>query len=374
MNRLKNGFSLIEIMVGLVIGMIAMVVMMQVGSVYEGQKRTTTGGADAQSNGAIALYMIERDARMAGWGMDSSQYASCNITYAYCDGSAICGGTTGSLGSNSLFASLIVTDGGANPDSLTIQFFANPGLDTFRLPANAVLSSTMPQSSSELNVSTVSGCAEGGMVLVQQAGNCTLMKITNVQGTALKIQHNPGTKGEYNPPANYQNTNNWPAYTQGAKLSCFSAAPNGPIFRRTYSINATTRVLQRSDNTIAPVVTDEAASPEIIDLQIQYGVAPTGGSQVINAWVDATGVTWANPTVENWKRIKAVRIALVARSSQYEKPDSTGVCATTTAAMALAWSSWATFDTTNYPADWNCYRYKAFETIVPLRNILWANI
>lgn len=373
MNNLNKGFSLVEIMVGLVIGMIAMLVMLEMFRAFEGQKRTTTGGADAQSNGAIALYMIERDVRMAGWGLNASTYSSCNVSYSYCDGSASCGGGTGPL--DTVFASALITDGGAAPDTVTIQFFANPNVDTFRIPTNTTLSGTMPQPSSELNVTSVSGCAVGGLVLVQQGGNCTLMKITQIQGAALKLQHNPGANGEYNPPANYQNDNGWPAYTAGARLSCFGAAPDGPIFQRTYSVDTANRRLQRSDNTVTPVIASENISPEIFDLQAQYGVAMGAvGSQVITDWVDASGATWATPTVANWKRVKALRIALVARSSQYEKPDSSGVCTTTTDAMAAQWSSWATFDTTNYPADWHCYRYKVFETTVPLRNILWANI
>lgn len=367
-----KGFSLIEIMVGLVIGMIAMIVVMQVFSISEGQKRTTTGGADAQTNGAIALHMIERDARMAGWGIDSSLYANCNTTYSYCDGSASCGGGVGALGGLT-FASVQVTDGGSSPDAINAQFFSNPNLDTFRYPATTTLRSTMPQSSSELNVNSVSGCTDGGLVLVAQAGNCTLMQITQVQGQALKIQHNPGTSGPFNPPANYQNANNWPAYTEGATLSCFSPPANGPLFQRAYSINNTTRQLQRTDNTVTPIATNELVAPEIIDLQAQYGVAPVG-TQAVNEWVDATGATWANPTLANWKRIKAVRIALVARSTQYEKPEPNQSCTTTTTEMVEDWSAWATFDTANYPSDWQCYRYKVFETVVPLRNVIWGNL
>ena len=44
----QAGFSLVEIMVGLVIGLLATLVILQVFSVYEGQKRTTTGTADAR--------------------------------------------------------------------------------------------------------------------------------------------------------------------------------------------------------------------------------------------------------------------------------------------------------------------------------------
>jgi len=63
-----DGFSLVELMVGMVIGMIAIIVVMQVFSLSEGSKRTTTGGDDAQMSGAVALTMLQRDIRQAGYG------------------------------------------------------------------------------------------------------------------------------------------------------------------------------------------------------------------------------------------------------------------------------------------------------------------
>ncbi|MDP3688915.1 MAG: prepilin-type N-terminal cleavage/methylation domain-containing protein, partial [Sulfurimicrobium sp.] len=63
------GFSLVELMVGMVIGLLATLVIMQVFSVFEGQKRSTTGGADAQTNGSVAIYTIQREASMAGYGL-----------------------------------------------------------------------------------------------------------------------------------------------------------------------------------------------------------------------------------------------------------------------------------------------------------------
>src|SRR3990167_3252715 len=69
LNRHHNtGFSLVEIMVGMVIGLISTIIVMQVFATFEGQKRTTTGGSDAQTNGGVGLYTIERDMRMAGYG------------------------------------------------------------------------------------------------------------------------------------------------------------------------------------------------------------------------------------------------------------------------------------------------------------------
>ena len=62
----QAGFSLVELMVGLTIGMLAVIIIVQVMSVFEAQRRTTTGTADAQTNGGIALFTIARDMQMAG--------------------------------------------------------------------------------------------------------------------------------------------------------------------------------------------------------------------------------------------------------------------------------------------------------------------
>lgn len=65
----QAGFTLAEIMVGLAIGMLATLVILQVFSVFETQKRATTGTADAQTNGSIALYTLGREMQLAGYGL-----------------------------------------------------------------------------------------------------------------------------------------------------------------------------------------------------------------------------------------------------------------------------------------------------------------
>ena len=74
-HRPAAGFSLVEIMVGMVIGMLGLIIMMQVFSLSESQKRTTTGGGDAHSNGAIALFGLQRDLRQAGFGVSDPNAA-----------------------------------------------------------------------------------------------------------------------------------------------------------------------------------------------------------------------------------------------------------------------------------------------------------
>ena len=76
----------------------------------------------------------------------------------------------------------------------------------------------------------------------------------------------------------------------------------------------------------------------------------------------------AAPTAADWAQVLAMRLAVVARSGLREKANpATGVCDITTAAPT--WSG-GTLDVSTDP-NWQCYRYRVFETTVPLRNMIW---
>ena len=75
--RASRGFTLVEMLVGVLIGLIGTVVIFQVFAVSEGQKRTTTGAGDAQQNGVFALFQIERDLRTAGFGLAHLPLLGC---------------------------------------------------------------------------------------------------------------------------------------------------------------------------------------------------------------------------------------------------------------------------------------------------------
>ncbi|XLZ70310.1 PilW family protein [Massilia sp. SR12] len=374
MQRLQKGFGLVEIMVGLLVGMISMVIVLQVFQNAEGRKRNVTTGADAQSSGAIALYMIENDARMAGWGMSPSQSADCKKLYSYCDGSPACGGVEGPI--NGLnFAPLLLTDGAdGGPDTVAVQYFADPENGSFQMPSKVKLSRSMPQPSAVIDVNSVSGCEEGDMIMLRQPGICTLGNITELldQGEKPKIQHNPGKNGMFNPPASYQNDHNWPKYGKGSSVTCFKPTGVSATFSKSYAIDLATRRLERSDNGQAP----ELVMADILDLQAQYGVA-NAGQQNVTEWVDADAAPWKSPGANDWPRIKAIRVVVVARANQYERAkDDSGKCTTTTMkdGKVKGWPEWTTYNAEKYPADWGCYRYRVFETVVPLRNVIWSEI
>ena len=60
--------GIVEVMVGILIGMIVVVAIYNVFSVAEGYKRTAVGAADAQTTGLFAQFILAREIANAGNG------------------------------------------------------------------------------------------------------------------------------------------------------------------------------------------------------------------------------------------------------------------------------------------------------------------
>lgn len=365
--RYAKGVSLVETMVGLTLGLLVTVVITQVWSVFEDQKSRTTSGASAQESGLLALTELEQDARNSGAGLTDTSTFDCVNIYSYYEsgGTAVSPAPAYSGG----MSPIVITDGGAGSDTIAIKRGSE-----FLGAVPATLTSTMPQSSSELNVSRTYGFADGDVVLAVDSttGNCTVMQVTQVQGAALKLQHNPGGTTTYNPSATFQNTNAWPAYSTGAKLMKV-----GAMVSHAYSVNAS-KQLQMTD---ASTGSTAILAGDIVKLKAQYGVADVG-AQNVNDWTSATG-GWSALDKTEVKRIKAIRVVIVARSAKKEGTNVTAPCTNTGSGQVnngpCAWQN----DTAADPAplidlsadpDWRKYRYRVYKTIIPLRNIIWAGV
>lgn len=366
------GFSLVELMVGLTLGLIVTFVITGVWGVFEKQKSTTVSGATAQESGLIALTQIEQEIRNAGVGFNNSTAFECSTIYSYYDGTTPAPGlpTTGG------FAPVTITNGSTATSSDSIEILKS---SEFLGALPATITDGMPQPSSELNVSFTKGFTIGQLILVSQSGSCTVMQVTQVQDAALKIQHNPsGSDPSYNPAGNFYNTapgNTWPTFTTGAKILNF-----GTLSKHTLSIDSSFNLVMNQVN-IPQTGTAPAAlllANNIVNMQAQYGIADAG-QQNVNAWVEPTG-TWATLDSTRMKRIKAVRLALVARSAKPESENVTGTCSNN-AGTNYGPCAWG--DTSANPAplidlrnntDWQKYRYRVYQIIIPLRNVIWAEV
>src|SRR5271169_2627979 len=73
----QHGFSLVELMVSTVVALFATLAIFQSFAVSEGYRRTATSGGDASFSGAVGTYLMDRDLRMAGYGINTAAYLGC---------------------------------------------------------------------------------------------------------------------------------------------------------------------------------------------------------------------------------------------------------------------------------------------------------
>ncbi|MEW5890653.1 MAG: PilW family protein [Pseudomonadota bacterium] len=354
----QRGVTLVELMVALVIGAIAALVIQQVLATFEGQKRTSSGGSDAQSNGGVALFTLEREIRQAGYGLLGGAGALCpNGINIYFNGQTKSDG--------GVLLPVRIVDGGAGPDAIEL---VRSDADFAAIPVSIV--KDMPNPSAIVTADGAGGLAQGQIFLVASGNGakvCTLMQMSQAPqqtGNGWNLQHNPG-QFPYNPPNPNTVFTTAPAYTIGdvvVNMGSFAHRRYQVLCDRLTEVNPTETASPFTCDNTTPLV------EQIVDLQAQYGIAPVGGT-AINEWRNATVASgWANPTAAAIARIRAVRIAVVARSVQYEKEP------VSPAGIPL----WEPGDPGDDPPslalteEQRHYRYKVFSTIVPIRNVIWS--
>ena len=343
----QAGFSLIELMVGLTIGLLATLVITQVMSGFEVQKRVTTGSADAQTNGSIALYDIGRELKMAGYGLLPITNSAYDCTATTIDGIAETPANRNSL----LLSPVIITDG--NSDTITIRY-GNSSAGGIPSQIATVTPLTLdPKFGGNF------GCAASNRTLITSPTGCAMSNANTVSTTdniSLTLNDTTGV-------------------VVGANLACL-----GTWNTSTYSVINGILYNQLNGAAATPVMEG------IVNLQAQYGISASAGSNLVTQWVDATGIWDANAiTVANRNLIKAIRIAVVARNSKRQISNVTDTCSSYTTAAPIGLCAWdATIaqpaNASPAPAinlaftdpNWQQYRYRVFSAIIPLQNMIWA--
>jgi len=371
----QHGFGLVELMVGMVIGLVVSAVIYQVISTFEGVKRSTTSAAGAQIDAAFSLSAIERDVRAAGWGMPSADIIRCSAYQTYHDDGTAFGPVPGFPQTP-----LRIIDGGTAAgasDTITVLWASSVRANVANLLLQNVQTNPPGTPTAELQpTSAVAVSGIGGFAwLTDDSGVCTLVRVTAsatnaVAPTTVVLSHTPATgtaaMPNYNATGTYMSGQGWHTnYNQNPRLYDL-----GALTQRIYRVSNGS--LQSQDWFSSSAVIDVATN--VVALKAQYGVSDAGG-QNVTAWVRAVNGAsgnWATPTLADFKRIKAIRLAVVVRSPLRERPGAGGVCAVTTTPPAT-WPGGPAIDLSNDP-DWQCYRYRVFETVVPLRNVLWANL
>lgn len=375
---LQGGFSLIDILVGMVIGLIGMVVVFQSFQAFEGQKRTTTVTNDAQESGLMALTTIEREMRLAGYGLFYNGNSIC-LGYRQWAANAVATATN--------FLPAAITDGASNaPDSITLAY-STSGVAATPSQVQVNFNGTVPEVVVD-NALSNTAYRVGDYILVGRASQpCTRLQVSSIRTDpqnprVLGLKVESGSVAPANPPlASLASLLPTGGYKNERTTYPAVVANMGQMRRVIYEIALDTNhkgQLQSRDltaGTSAVVLSDG-----IVNMQAQYGVSTTSATQDISSWVNATGA-WTTPSATDQWRVKALRVAVVARSQLREKNAVTGAGVTCTNVSGTngngpcAWRDSTanpapTIDLSGNP-DWQYYRYRVYETIVPLRNVMW---
>jgi type IV pilus assembly protein PilW len=373
--RREAGFTIVELMVGVLVGLIATVVMFQVFAVSEAQKRTTTGAGDAQQNGVGSVFLMERDARMAGYSMSYFPLLGCLVNGWY---------EPANQPFTFRMAPFVIADGGATPDTVT---FAIGDARGFTAPEK--LKQDTPNAGAPFYVTNRYGFALGDLMIVTDTGkDCTLYQVSS-----LPAPVGVDTIGRL--PGNFVDVNGLARQT---KFNRVGGVPPGVLYR---SWNGSTQIGGRLMNIgqnptvvtyalqgnqlvaidgLVPGSAPTLISDGIVQFQVQYAFDANGDNSVSSTALNTAilnpglGDQWSDslpaaPTTAMWQGIIGIRLAIVSRSMTPEKPNAAGVCNTTT--VFPTWLAKGVPLDISADPNWMCYRYRVFELTIPARNRMW---
>lgn len=360
----QSGMTLVELLVGMVIAMVGMLAMFQLMDTWEARKRTAASGSDAQTAGSIALYQLERDIRQAGYGFGNAANMGCTVSAS--DNTRATSTYTFTL------APIVITDGaGGVPDSLAVLYGDSQMSSNDQTFTAATTTSRSLNSRSGIMMGDLALVADSSATcrMVEITGNTNADGVTVDFGTTNYTNYYTGvsTAPRFNPSGGWAVTS-----TSGSLYNFGRADASGGARRNLWQIRSNGKVLGFCDdlhNDCANSTTAwQEAGDNIIDLQAQYGLdTDTPRNYLVDTW-QATA-----PTAATWPRVIAVRVAVLARSQQYEKTN------VTTSAPTWAGGSFVMRNvdgtTDNSPGDandWRRYRYRVYQTTIPLRNAVWG--
>lgn len=348
----SRGMTLVEVLISMVISMVVVLAAYQTFAASEGYRRAATSGGDATFSGSIGMYAMQRDLRMAGYGINTTSILGCRVI-------AWDEGVTPARDFQFTLAPVVITQGAAGAsDTIEISYSSSDAV-----PVPVRLTQATPSTTTQYFIDNNFGIVAGHLLIVGEPGrDCSLHQATNTPslmpaGQQDRLRHDDGTyigplgtvvASRYNKPSG-----TGPNYTLAGILYSIGQAP---VVNRYY--------IQNENLVVDAVLQGNVAQPVaagIVQLQAQYG-RDNNADGVIDTWTNV-----APASAVEWSGLVAVRLALVSRSAAGDRADGAGNCTATT--TAPTWTG-GTFDL-SARADWRCFRYRVFESTISLRNMIW---
>ena len=363
--RAVQGFTIVEIMVGLVIGLLTLLAIYQLFAVSEGRRRTVAAVSQAQSAGAMALFSIDREIRSAGLG-----FASLDPSFLGCKVRAT--NTARSTPEFDFpFQPVLIKDG------QEIWVLSGSSTNMF---VGARFSGSQ---NGEFKMGISNAGMQAGDILVgtndAETTECLMMEVTKGAGDTVAmpngsteayqgVEHHATSYTNYYTGANAGATHNG-SYNNMLDVGA-SSLGEGWLFnlgpKPTLSVwKLKDQQLTRFDFMEGTGTTSKSVAQDVLQMVAEYGYDEDGSGKIDKSseWTATT------PAAPELGKLIAIRVAILVRSSQYEKDEVTPV--------NPRWASgskefnMAAIDSTG---DWKHFRYRVYESVIPLRNTIWGQI
>ena len=373
----QHGAGIVETMIGILIGMIVVLVIYNVFALAERHKRDAVGASDAQSTGLYAQFVLAREIANGGNGISSAM----NDLFS-CANAAL------------RPIPVLITDGGANvSDTIQVTYSTASRVNWPVLFVGGPTSALYPAMAAPADpffVQSPNGFKPNDRAIVVGdhtlattapfTGTCELTTVTNVTALAngvVRIDH-PGT-AIYNP-----------AVAKLLNLGPIADATQQTLFD---VINGQLR----STNLLVAGATANPIAQNIVLLKAQYGVDCANNG--VLSWTSATAVNLcADPLAlqgtkvpilydrasvqafDKWalRRIRAIRVGIVVRSDEPQLPKGPTDPQHGPVNQTMVLFDCSAHDATcpgriviNNAVLTDYYRFRTYETVVPLRNAIW---
>lgn len=392
----QRGLTLIELLVAMVIGLVVVLAVTSAVTLGEAHKRSTTSTNDMNQSGSYAAYAIDRLLRSAGSGF--AQTGTRGVFRCRLSAARLIGGTATTILPRTTsafpapFDTLLGGSGAAAAGNLRLAPFliakgATAGAsDTLVVMGGNAAAGDVPRrirsgfpDNNNLRLDNTIGLRNGDIGLVSKEGtdDCLLEQVSSTN-TELATAGNEvlALGGRY-----FTSTG---ATTSLATLVADGKALFTPLGNvaannlqfQLVGVNANRTLvvydLLRAAGTGSDEGTDASAMQALADgvvaLYAVYGV-DTDGNGTADTWIDPAAAGYAIGTLmlapDTMRHIVAARVALVMRSSLYEKepvtPGSLEIFSDLPADRKR---------TLTIAAEDRNFRYRVIDTTIPLRNML----
>lgn len=393
LRRSQTGFTLVELMVGGVVGLIVLLAVTASVVTIDRQRKATASGVDAQESAQLALSEIDRVGRMAGAGLMSGGDLICKSINFYFNGKVVSDGAV-----SGVFLPVVLTSGGAKgSDSIRFAYSNKPG----SLSAVRIVKS-MPEPSSVFTVNQAGLLRKDDVAIIGAVGSdapCTVFQVSKepegqgggncgkVVESCENILHNSGDYNPSNPEKVFSNAPRYGYENDPPVVGPSIIMNTGIPVVQEFSVLCSTLVLS---NRLGPVpsctsnplsfTNADALAGDIVQMKAQYGVSNDPKSNVVTTWENPTGLWAENEVGDRFGRVKAIRVVVVARAKEAALEDVSAECKNAGGVSNIGPCSFPDasapiIDLSEVPVPagktWKQYRYRVYQTVIPLRNLIW---